>query len=284
VGGTLIAQIYSRGRYVGRLDVEINNSSHPYNLHVEGKGEITNIEYQRLTMRRQQLENVYKNFLKKKEEGRNVDEGMKIVKDELDDINKKIKRLEKEKQGEHKNKVTPSLITMGENIHDDPEVRRIDGKYKDKLIKEKGQLQEDMLKSGKRSPSDLARDPHYVGGGVCGTCHGSIAKFVKGTTHFSAFETLREEKRQFESDCFRCHTTGFGKPGGFTNIYTAGELIGVQCEACHGPGSRHVLDTKVDMKMTPTAKDCISCHDIENDDNFIYSVDVKKIKCPEEKR
>jgi len=284
IGGTLISQIYSRGKYVGRLDVEINDSSRPYDLHLEGKGEITNFKYQKLTMRRQQLENVYKNFERKKKEGKNVDEGMKIVKDELDDIKKQIKKLEKENKKEHKNSVKASLISLGENIPDDPEVKKIDKKYKDKLINEKGKFQEDMLKKGKRRPTDLAHDPHYVGAKICGSCHQSIADFVKKTRHTSAFDTLREEKRQFEPECFSCHTTGYGKPGGFTNIYTAGELIGVQCEACHGPGNRHVLDTKVNMKKTPTANDCITCHDVENDDNFVYSVDLKTIKCPEEKR
>ncbi|MBN1572241.1 MAG: hypothetical protein JW984_03475 [Deltaproteobacteria bacterium] len=284
VGGTLISQIYSRGKYVGRLDIQINDSSLPYDLYLEGKSEITNFQYQKLTMRRQQLENVYKDFKKKKEEGKNVDDGLKIIKDELDDIKEKIKELEKENKKDHKNTVKASLVSLGDNLADDPEVKKIDNEYKDKLIEEKGKFQEDMLKKGKRSPTDLAQDPHYVGAKMCGTCHPSIADFVKKTRHPGAFDTLRENKRQFEPECFSCHTTGYRMPGGFTNLYTAGELIGVQCEACHGPGSRHVLDTKVNMKKTPTEKDCVTCHDIENDDNFVYSTDMKTIKCPKEKR
>jgi hypothetical protein len=48
---------------------------------------------------------------------------------------------------------------------------------------------------------------------------------------------------QLSYDCGRCHTTGYsaeGNQGGLPGVIGTWALDGVQCEACHGPGSLHV--------------------------------------------
>lgn len=40
-----------------------------------------------------------------------------------------------------------------------------------------------------------------------------------------------------DANCLPCHTTGYGKPGGFKSIEETPDLAGVQCEMCHGPHS-----------------------------------------------
>lgn len=37
--------------------------------------------------------------------------------------------------------------------------------------------------------------------------------------------------------CLKCHVTGLNEPGGFVSINETQEMVGVQCEMCHGPGS-----------------------------------------------
>jgi hypothetical protein len=71
----------------------------------------------------------------------------------------------------------------------------------------------------------------YSGQAKCKTCHLKQHKVWRVAKHANALETLPEKDRT-NPECLACHTTGYGK--------TAAEgvdLAGVQCEACHGPGS-----------------------------------------------
>ncbi|MFT5680243.1 MAG: hypothetical protein ACI8RZ_001149 [Myxococcota bacterium] len=61
--------------------------------------------------------------------------------------------------------------------------------------------------------------------------------------------------------CGECHNTGFDKGyDAATDAYmTTVVEQGVGCEACHGPGSRHVADSTIALS-TPEMTDCASCH------------------------
>lgn len=62
--------------------------------------------------------------------------------------------------------------------------------------------------------------------------------------------------------CGRCHTTGFspdGNQGGLGGIQGTWKLDGVQCEACHGPGSGHV-ESQGEIKITASGAVCGNCH------------------------
>ncbi len=64
-------------------------------------------------------------------------------------------------------------------------------------------------------------------------------------------------------DCFRCHTTGpspAGHQAGLPGIEGTFIQPNVQCEACHGPGSRHVPDPPRNIYVNPTADFCGQCH------------------------
>ncbi len=108
------------------------------------------------------------------------------------------------------------------------------------------------------------RTPEYIGAMACRKCHGDEYKSWKKTKMANAFDLLKpgvraeskveaglDPRKDYTRDetCLRCHTTGWGKPGGYA-IPPEGdgpEAIraqrfarsreGVQCEACHGPGS-----------------------------------------------
>ncbi|MGE3182695.1 MAG: multiheme c-type cytochrome, partial [Phycisphaerae bacterium] len=77
---------------------------------------------------------------------------------------------------------------------------------------------------------------------------------------------------EFDFDCFRCHTTGAMNESAFQDSRTgaAGTWTepGVQCEACHGPGSRHftvalgepVVDTSSVFVDSDGSQSCRACH------------------------
>lgn len=99
----------------------------------------------------------------------------------------------------------------------------------------------------------LAAEPAtFVGAKKCKACHLKQYTTWSATKMSAAFELLRpgaraEAKRRVKQDpakdythdpnCLGCHTTGYGKPGGFRSIEETPELAGVQCEACHGAHS-----------------------------------------------
>ncbi|MEI9952631.1 MAG: multiheme c-type cytochrome [Pseudomonadota bacterium] len=91
-----------------------------------------------------------------------------------------------------------------------------------------------------------AGQSHYVGVEVCSTCHKSEREFWNLTQHSRAYATLSSAHKEFNLDCVSCHVTGYDTPGGSTVVHVE-NLRDVQCEVCHGPGSRHV-DTPLDDK------------------------------------
>jgi hypothetical protein len=102
----------------------------------------------------------------------------------------------------------------------------------------------------------------YVGVEQCSTCHEAARKFWDGTPHAQAYVTLEREHKQFNLDCVSCHVTGYDKPGGSTVTHVEG-LEAVQCENCHGPGSRHVANPtdKTLIRRVPDQGMCASaCH------------------------
>jgi hypothetical protein len=81
--------------------------------------------------------------------------------------------------------------------------------------------------------------------------------------HFASFLPGQTTALPYSVDCFRCHTTGPSSTGNemaLPGIHGAWVQPGVQCEACHGPGSRHVPDPPANIYVNPTAAFCGQCH------------------------
>jgi len=69
---------------------------------------------------------------------------------------------------------------------------------------------------------------------------------------------------QLPFDCAVCHTTGYAPQGHQDNlegIVGTWAFAGVQCERCHGPGSRHAADPQgVQMTVDRDSQLCGQCH------------------------
>ncbi|MBI5014254.1 MAG: cytochrome c family protein [Deltaproteobacteria bacterium] len=113
----------------------------------------------------------------------------------------------------------------------------------------------------------------YMGVKWCTGCHSRESSNPKlrvfhsweGSAHAKAWEVLPEEDRANPA-CLKCHTTGYGMP--WRSETTAEDLRGVQCEACHGPGSHYYTWNVMKSRplalsrglWLPTREVCAKCH------------------------
>ncbi|MDH4321896.1 MAG: cytochrome c family protein [Desulfobulbaceae bacterium] len=111
--------------------------------------------------------------------------------------------------------------------------------------------------------------PTYVGCLACQSCHPEefrrFVTYAKKSRSFESIERLRHSLTEAEIErCYGCHTTGYGKPGGFVSIEATPHLKNAGCEVCHGPGGRHAATSDpAAIKRHLTKEDCEVCHTTE---------------------
>jgi hypothetical protein len=117
----------------------------------------------------------------------------------------------------------------------------------------------------------------YVGSASCKDCHEnefkSFSTYSKKAHSFKSIKVM-QKKGITEADvkkCYECHTTGYGKPGGFRSESETPHLKDAGCEVCHGPGSLHVQSgSKKDIRKKMNVKECEVCHNSERVGAFKY--------------
>jgi peroxiredoxin len=125
----------------------------------------------------------------------------------------------------------------------------------------------------------------YTGSEACRSCHEKEFATWSKQPHAAAVAKLETPAETGNAQCLRCHTTAFGKPGGFPADGRPAlhpDLAVVGCESCHGPGSDHVepegpkignivaLGDKCDSCVI--LQICGSCHDEANDPGFEFEL------------
>jgi hypothetical protein len=123
--------------------------------------------------------------------------------------------------------------------------------------------------------------PIYVGADACTSCHAPARKVWDGTAHARAYSTLSSQFKEFNLECVGCHVTGYERPGGSTVTHVE-RLRDVQCEVCHGPGSKHVMNpvdqTTIIAKPQPSM--CLECHHPPHVENFDPAFKMREILGP----
>ena len=155
-------------------------------------------------------------------------------------------------------------------------------------------------------------DATYVGSQKCQSCHSSpkkgdqFGKWLK-EKHSKAYIVLASDESkklaatkniadaQKSDACLKCHVTAFGVPAEAKGK-KFDVTLGVQCETCHGPGSKHVEarlkadDPEDNTKLVeigkdelvehPSAETCRKCHnkDSPNYKPFAYAKYLKEIE------
>jgi len=112
--------------------------------------------------------------------------------------------------------------------------------------------------------SVAAGDAEYIGAKKCKACHIKQYKSWEKTAMATSFESLKpgvkaEAKKKAGLDpgkdythdaaCLECHTTGYGRPGGFRSIEETPDMANVQCEGCHGAGGNYLEVMKTDKEF-----------------------------------
>lgn len=123
----------------------------------------------------------------------------------------------------------------------------------------------------------VAQSGQYVGSEACGDCHDeeydNYKKFSKKAKAGKSVEIMAGDLTREElEECFECHVTGFGKPGGFVSFKETPGLADAGCETCHGPGYDHIeSDGDPDLiKGDLSIADCEGCHNPERVDAFDF--------------
>jgi len=132
--------------------------------------------------------------------------------------------------------------------------------------------------------------PHkYIGVKACGLCHktekqGKQLGIWEASKHSKAYKTLESEEAQKiakekglkkpaneSPECLKCHVTGYGQDASlFEPKFDMKD--GVQCEACHGPGSDYKTMAVMKDRAKAVAagliigdeKLCKTCHNEES--------------------
>jgi YVTN family beta-propeller protein len=145
----------------------------------------------------------------------------------------------------------------------------------------------------------------FVGVMACASCHtGPMFNFQfsawRLSRHARAYATLATSNAveiakasgvtgdlQKCDKCLKCHTTGHGyAAASFEKGFDARD--GVQCEACHGPGSDYSPEAIMRDKaaagarglLKANAQTCQPCHENAHGNKFDYDMAVKKIAHP----
>jgi len=103
----------------------------------------------------------------------------------------------------------------------------------------------------------------YVGMDKCEKCHPEHVKTYSEWKYSRNFRILEMRDKQHDPKCLPCHTTGYGKPGGFKSVEDTPHMKNIQCEACHGPASLHVKAPTVQehqKTLSIPQNLCTTCH------------------------
>jgi hypothetical protein len=153
----------------------------------------------------------------------------------------------------------------------------------------------------------------YVGVKKCKACHLKEFKSWSETKMANSFELLKpgvaaaaktkaklDPTKDYTKDasCLPCHTTGYGKPGGFVDLATTPDLVGVQCETCHGPGGTYIQKENMSLQnkeykkaalvkvglIGQISKDtCVTCHNSKSPFFKEFNFEERKSKGTHEK-
>jgi len=117
---------------------------------------------------------------------------------------------------------------------------------------------------------------------ACKMCHKEQVAAWEKWPMASSWDNLSDEEK-LKEECISCHVTGYGEPGGFVSEEETPDMVGITCEACHGPAGAHMKIPAKDAEgraasmSEPDEANCLQCHIEEGNPNFkefVYKTEV----------
>jgi hypothetical protein len=119
------------------------------------------------------------------------------------------------------------------------------------------------------SDSSKNAPDHFLGADMCIRCHVAEGEQWKTTHHSRAWATLTERHKDATPECVPCHVVGYKQPGGFGMNTTGAVMSNVQCENCHGMGTKHEAFAASSQKLTEAT--CMACHTTSTSPDFNFA-------------
>lgn len=156
------------------------------------------------------------------------------------------------------------VIELNERFADDPsQVANLKAFYAELARRDFGPEETSFV-----DPLLVQPDFALAGTDACRKCHEEESRLWDASRHARAWESLCAKGSQVDPECQRCHTTGYGMPGGFRSARAAA-MVHVGCESCHGPSRAHAAEpTEHTPRYRVASHGCIDCHDPENSPQF----------------
>lgn len=257
IGNTLVVEVPDRGRYLGVLRVWLGTvASSPLELAESSPLSLRTLDRLEAQVSRMQ-------------------EGVRVEAEVLSRAQASLEttRENLREQARGRNLVYVDNLPLGTSWEGPEEVRARIQAFKDESLAETSRQLAEAAKDRKKNPS-------YTSSSACVTCHSPQLARWAVTEHARAWESLIKRSKDSDTECVGCHSTGFAVEGGWHELSTVykRKFKSVQCEACHGPGSLHVEDPAVDMKL-PDETLCVGCHDQANSPEFDYKTWLPRATC-----
>ena len=110
---------------------------------------------------------------------------------------------------------------------------------------------------------DPVSNKAFGGAETCRQCHPQAYAEWLATPHADAITSLSNIGQDENANCLGCHTVGFGEEDGFVSLTETFDLVGVQCENCHGPAGEHTrnpMDPDLIPPVDLSGNACATCH------------------------
>lgn len=251
IGQTLVTQAPNHLQGISVVDLFVRDSDHSF---VDASG-LESVQRRQSLERR--IEELEKRLVVWRQDGEVKKDDLKSREDELATLKKQLASIPRAKRPEQGSYFLYDLMEVRE-------AQGTDGRVASRLMAYYRKVnQHNKVAFADKKPRPAPEgESSYVGVDACSNCHVEERAFWDKSPHAGAYETLSSQHKEFNLDCVSCHVTGYEKAGGSTVTHVE-NLTDVQCEVCHGPGSRHVENPADEslIQLTPSRSLCASsCH------------------------